>query len=160
MSAVRPAAILLCAAALGVAALPVNALDTAGTRIGQTDTAPRATHSTNSTAVAQRQRDLFEARLWGIDLDDLQRARQLMQGPRGAFSVSNISPVEVLGIHARTPAEKRKYAELFARLMVEDSERVLAFQREYDAAVKRLYPDIKVVDFRGQRVPTALFGVQ
>lgn len=159
MSAVRPAALLLCAA-LGVAALPVNALDTAGTRIGQTDTAPRATQSTNSTAVAQRQRDLFEARLWGIDLDDLQRARQLMRGPRGAFSVSNISPVEVLGIHARTPAEKRKYAELFARLMVEDSERVLAFQREYDAAVKRLYPDLKVVDFRGQRVPTALFGTQ
>ena len=99
-------------------------------------------------------------RVWGIELDDLQRARQLMRGPRGAFSVSNISPVEVLGIHARTPAEKRKYAELFARLMVEDSERVLAFQREYDAAVKRLYPDIKVVDFRGQRVPTALFGAQ
>ena len=159
MSAVRPAHLLLYAA-LGVAALPANALDTAGTRIGQTSTAPRAQHTTDSTAVAQRQRDLFEARLWGIELDDLQRARQLMRGPRGAFSVSNISPVEVLGIHARTPAEKRKYAELFARLMVEDSERVLAFQREYDAAVKRLYPDIKVVDFQGQRVPTALFGAQ
>lgn len=159
MRAVRAAAILLCAA-LGVAALPVNALDTAGTRIGQTDTAPRATHSTNSTQVAQRQRDLFEARVWGISPEEVQRARLLMQGPRGAFSVSNISPVEVLGIHARTPAEKRKYAELFARLMVEDSERVLAFQREYDAAVKRLYPDLKVVDFRGQRVPAALFGAQ
>ena len=62
MSAVRSAALLLCAA-LGVAALPANALDTAGTRIGQTSTAPRAQRTTDSTAVAQRQRDLFEARV-------------------------------------------------------------------------------------------------
>lgn len=152
-------ATLLCAAMVSVA-LPVAALDTGETRIGQTSTAPRAAQPTDTTEIAQRQRDLFEARLWGIDLDELKRARLLMHGPRGAFSVSNISPVEVLGIHARTPAEKRKYAELFARLMAEDTERVLGFQHEYDAAFRRLYPDAKVVDFHGQRVPGALFGVQ
>ena len=61
-----------------------------------------------------------------------------MRGPRGAFSVANISPLEVLGIHAETPAERRAYADRLVKLLYEDTERVLAFEREVQAAWQRL----------------------
>ena len=56
------------------------------------------------------------------------------------------SPVEVLGIHARDEAERRRYAELWAQAMWEDAERILAFQRAYVEAGRRLYPGIPLMD--------------
>ena len=75
---------------------------------------------------------------WGLTEAEAMRYQVLMRGPRGAFSVSNISPLEVLGIHAETPAERRAYADRLVRLLYEDTERVLAFERETQAAWRRL----------------------
>ena len=83
---------------------------------------------------------------WGLNETEAKRYRELMRGVRGAFSQPNISPLEVLGIHARTPAERRRYAERLVRLLYEDTERVLAFQREVQAAWERLYGDVPIVD--------------
>ena len=83
-------------------------------------------------AVARAQR-------WGLSPTEWQRYETLMTGIRGSVSPSSLSPIEVLGIHARTDAERREYAEQWARLMHEDVERVLAFQRAYDEALRRLY---------------------
>ena len=69
-----------------------------------------------------------------------------MQGIRGSISPSTISPIEVLGIHARDEAERRRYAEEWARIMYEDAGRILAFQQAYDEAVKRLYPHQPLID--------------
>jgi integrating conjugative element protein (TIGR03759 family) len=54
--------------------------------------------------------------------------------------------VEVLGIHARDDAERRHYADLWARAMFDDAERILDFQHAYDAAARRLYPGLKLID--------------
>ncbi len=78
------------------------------------------------------------AKAWGLTAQELERYERLMRGPRGAFSVKNISPIEVLGIHAATPAERRQYADRFVRLLYEDTERVLAFERATQAAWQRL----------------------
>lgn len=77
-------------------------------------------------------------RAWGLTESETTRYEALMRGPRSAFSVANISPLEVLGIHAKTPAERRAYADRLVRLLYEDTERVLAFERETQAAWKRL----------------------
>ena len=69
-----------------------------------------------------------------------------MDGIRGSVSAANLSPIEVLGIHARTAAERRRYAERWAALMREDAERILAFQRAYDAAYRRLFPGESLID--------------
>ncbi|MCB1918330.1 MAG: hypothetical protein KDG52_21780, partial [Rhodocyclaceae bacterium] len=114
--------------------------ETSTVELGAREVAPRT-----PAEIAQQQRDLVEAQLWGLELAEIQRARQLMAGPRGAFSVANISPVEVLGIHARTPAERDRYAELFARMTYEDLQRVLAFQQAYDTALRRLNVDLRPV---------------
>jgi integrating conjugative element protein (TIGR03759 family) len=69
-----------------------------------------------------------------------------MDGIRGSISPATLSPIEVLGIHARDEAERRRYAERWARLMREDAERILAFQQAYDQAWKRLFPSNRLID--------------
>jgi integrating conjugative element protein (TIGR03759 family) len=120
-------------------ALPAAAADTVatGTRAGASRSAP--------TAIDPLTKELAQS--WGLSVDEIRRYQSLMRGYRGSVSVPNISPIEVLGIHARDDAERRRYAELLARIMVADAERVLAFERERIAAMNRLFPTLKVMDF-------------
>jgi len=86
------------------------------------------------------------AELWGLTETEWRRYRTLMQGIRGSISPPTLSPIEVLGIHARDEAERRRYAEAWVRAMREDVARVLAFQRAYDEAGRRLYPGQLLID--------------
>ncbi|NMG16271.1 integrating conjugative element protein [Aromatoleum bremense] len=133
----------------------VRAVDTATTEVAATrpGITDRQFAGTSDTGVSST--DILEARYWGITVEELQRARILMRGPRGAFSDPRISPVEVLGVHARSDAERTRYGELFARLLHDDAERVLAWQRAGTEAMRRLYPNDKVVDFSGLRPASA-----
>jgi integrating conjugative element protein (TIGR03759 family) len=90
--------------------------------------------------------DLERSRVWGLSGTEWQRYQALLLGIRGSVSPENLSPVEVLGIHARDDAERRHYAELWARAMFEDAERILAFQHAYDAAARRLHPGLKLIN--------------
>lgn len=87
------------------------------------------------------------ADIWGLTLDEAQRYQQLMRGYRGSVSDPRISPIEVLGIHARDVQERKRYAEMLVRVMVEDQKRIQAFERERMSAVQRLYPNLPVIDF-------------
>ncbi|MEA3241815.1 MAG: TIGR03759 family integrating conjugative element protein [Pseudomonadota bacterium] len=90
--------------------------------------------------------DLARARIWELSEVEWRRYKQLLQGIRGSISPSTISPIEVLGIHARDEAERQRYAEIWARAMHEDVDSILAFQRAYDAAGKHLYPNEPLID--------------
>jgi integrating conjugative element protein (TIGR03759 family) len=90
--------------------------------------------------------DIARAQAWGLAETEWRRYQSLMQGIRGSVSPATISPLEVLGIHARDEAERRRYAELWAEAMWEDAERILAFQRAYVEAGRRLYPDVPLID--------------
>ena len=83
---------------------------------------------------------------WNLSEVEWQRYRQLMQGVRGSISPETISPIEVLGIHARDEAERQRYAERWAQTMHEDAERILGFQYAYDEAIRRLYPGESLID--------------
>lgn len=83
---------------------------------------------------------------WQLSVDEWQRYQSLMQGMRGAVSQPTISPLEVLGIHARTTEERTYYAERWAQMMFQDTEQVLAFQQAYDTAFKKLFGDVPIVD--------------
>ena len=88
----------------------------------------------------------LRAATWELTATEWRRYRTLMDGLRGSVSPDNLSPIEVLGIHARTAAERRRYAERWAVLMREDAERILAFQRAYDTAYNRLFPGEMLID--------------
>lgn len=89
------------------------------------------------------------AEMWGLDDGEMLRAKVLMQGPRSAFSIPNMSPVEVLGIHARSEAERQKYAEKFASAVFEDVKRTLAFGQAYQTAMERLAGGTPMVSYAG-----------
>jgi len=85
------------------------------------------------------------AEAWGLRIEEWQRYETLMQGQRGLWS-PELDPILVLGIHARSDDERRRYAELAVE---QERTRVageLAFQRAYDAAWQRLYPDELMID--------------
>ena len=124
-----------------VASNTVMAAELSHTQIKDTrqDSSQKATNVLSATERAR-------ARLWELSEMEWRRYKQLMQGIRGSISPSTISPIEVLGIHARDDAERQRYAEVWARAMYEDAGRILAFQRAYDAATKRLYPNVSLID--------------
>ena len=132
-------------AAAGVLALglmlPVLAADVTHTRARQTDTGKSPLNESTLSSL-----ELARMRAWGLSKTEWHRYRALMQGIRGSVSPATLSPVEVLGIHARDSDERRRYAEQWAGMMREDAERILAFQRAYDEAWHRLYPDTVLID--------------
>ncbi|WP_370585584.1 TIGR03759 family integrating conjugative element protein [Pantoea sp. S61] len=70
---------------------------------------------------------------------------ELMNGLRGQLS-PNLDKITALGIEARNDAERRHYAELWVKLEYERTEKELKFQREVDAAWKRLMPNMLPVN--------------
>lgn len=83
---------------------------------------------------------------WELTELEWNRYEELMQGIRGRLSHSNISPIEVLGIHARSETERTHYARIWARMMREDAIRVLQFQRAYDNEAIALNQDEPLID--------------
>lgn len=94
-------------------------------------------------------RDRLLGQIWDLTNEEMLRAKVLLEGPRKSFSVENLSPVEALGIHARTDAERRKYAEMFARAFHADVERSLAWNQAFTEAMGRLYPNEPIIDYSG-----------
>lgn len=90
----------------------------------------------SQTGITQSNQSLTQEKhlQWGLSVDEYSRYEELMEGIRGSISPDTISPLEVLGIHAESEAERAKYARMWADMMEQDAERVLAFQRAYDAA--------------------------
>ena len=86
-----------------------------------------------------------QATQWGLTPEDYQHYQQLMNGPRGIQS-PGLDPLSTLGIEAKTPAERRRFAELWVKQEAARTEKELNFQREVSAAWKRLYPDVLPVN--------------
>ncbi len=133
----RPGLIcLLLLLAVPVLGQSVSSTETAETR--------RLPHEAASTPLSMT--ELARSSAWGLSEIEWRRYQALLLGIRGSVSPANLSPIEVLGIHARDSAERRRYAEIWARTMREDAERILAFQHAYDAAMKRLFSGQTLID--------------
>ena len=117
--------------------------------------------SVETSATERIDSKTLRAERWELDASEWQRYQSLMQGIRGSVSPATLSPIEVLGIHARNDDERRRYAEQWAVMMRDDAERILAFQRAYDDAQQRLFAGRLLIDphalaaVRGNQVETA-----
>ncbi len=105
---------------------------------------------------ADQQQNL--AQDWGLQKDDWVRYRKLMQGPLGIYS-PGLDPLTALGIEARTQQERRRFAELQVRMEARRTENILAYQRAYDDAWRRLYPTLQPVNFSTPEVSAGDSGV-
>jgi len=79
------------------------------------------------------------AAVWRLSPEDWSRYETLMRGRRGTWT-PGADPLLVLGAHARTDAERRRFAEAFVRAEHARVEGELAFERAVAAAWARLFP--------------------
>jgi integrating conjugative element protein (TIGR03759 family) len=88
---------------------------------------------------------------WGLRAEEWTRYRELMQGPLGTHS-PGLDPLTALGIEARDDEERARYAELQVKAEARRVDKMLAYQRAYDAAWQRLFPGLPRVDGLGASV--------
>ena len=79
------------------------------------------------------------AAVWRLSAQDWARYETLMRGRRGVWT-PGADPLLVLGAHARSESERRRFAEAFVRAEHERVEGELAFERAVQAAWARLFP--------------------
>ena len=127
---------------LASAAMPSGAVDTAQTAANPSRDADSASATHGESASLGQ----FSREQWNLSEAEWTRYQTLMRGMRGSVSPATLSPVEVLGIHAQTEAERKDYARRWAKLMHEDAARILAFQAAYNEASRELDPDGNIID--------------
>jgi integrating conjugative element protein (TIGR03759 family) len=120
---------LLLPLAVALAATPLSPSRAGEQPALATQTAGTETVRTDQTNFSRS--DIARAQAWGLSETEWRRYQSLMHGIRGSVSPDTISPLEVLGI---------------PQAMWEDAERILAFQRAYVEAGRRLYPGVPLID--------------
>ncbi len=130
---------------LGLAAAVLTIVGAAGAQM--TDTGFNETEAVfTEEAAAER---------WHLSVNEWTEYERLMQGPRGIWS-PNLDPVTILGIHAASDAERRRYAELLVTIEFERVEQELRFQEAYDAAARRLFPNLPRIESAGGELAAGL----
>ncbi len=89
------------------------------------------------------------AREWGLTPQEWSRYRTVMEGPRGIYS-PGLDPLTALGIEAKSAEERRRYAELQVQAERQRIDKELAYQKAYDQAFARLYPNEKVIQISSE----------
>lgn len=105
--------------------------------IGAADAAETLEPSVRDAQVRDSAR---RAAVWSLGAEDWSRYEELMRGRRGAWS-PGADPLLVLGAHARTVDERRRFAEAFVMAEHTRVEGELAFERAVQAAWRRLFPE-------------------
>lgn len=115
-----------------------------------TTTVQKSAETSLSAAVTAQQ--------WGLSQEEWTRYEALKRGERGIWSPS-LDPLTTLGVEATTDAERRKYAALLVEKEALRVEKELAFQRAYDEAWKRRFPDLMPVTAATMTDKTARLAV-
>lgn len=76
-----------------------------------------------------------------LNAAEWSRYVELIKGPLGFWNPS-IDPLLALGMYAETAEQEQRYAERFAEQEYGLTTRALQFQRVYQQAFRRLYPDM------------------
>ena len=138
---------LVClAATLAGLAMPALVTPALGQSVSSTETEVTRTVPREATTTPLSKSEREHSKAWSLTDTEWRRYQGLLLGIRGSISPTNLSPIEVLGIHARDSAERRRYATRWARAMRDDTERILAFQHAYDAAAKQLFSGRTLID--------------
>lgn len=108
--------------------------------------APLTADETSQTDVRMSQSEESQtgeelAKLWGLDASEWDEYQLIMKGPRGTWT-PNLDPITVLGINAKSEAERNEYAEKLAKLERARVTRELEFEIAYQKAQKRLFGHI------------------
>jgi integrating conjugative element protein (TIGR03759 family) len=105
-------------------------------------------NTTIVNSASQNTRDMAstvnQAPDWGLTDQQWAQYQHLMQGISGHY-YANLTPVEVLGIQAKTLHDVNYFAELAAKQEHDKIEKELRFNAAFYAAAKRLYANEPLV---------------
>jgi integrating conjugative element protein (TIGR03759 family) len=93
------------------------------------------------------------AKLWDLSIAQYQEYELIMEGPRGNWT-PNLDPITVLGINAKSVAERERFAEKLAKLERARVTRELAFEMAYQKAQQKLFGHIPLYE-----TPETLVGL-
>lgn len=93
---------------------------------------------TQNTKITNSEYIKTQSEYWNISYEEYENSRYLREQYKGLIS-TDITPLEILGINAKTDAERNKYAKLFAKKMRDTTARTLKFQDAYRKAYTELY---------------------
>ena len=88
--------------------------------------------------------DLHQAQVWGLSKEEEQRYLQLMQN-RSANYWSHDTPLEILGLNARTPEERADYAKRYAKTLEIRVARELAWNAAAQRAKQELLQGVPAI---------------
>jgi integrating conjugative element protein (TIGR03759 family) len=134
---------------IALTAAPSRNADAQSASTPSSATRVTATQS-QATLDAQQEQRLAEA--WSLKREEWTRYQELMRGPLGIYS-PNLDPLTALGIEARSEEERKRYAQLQARMEGVRVQKLFAYQRAYDEAWKHLYPNLPRVRLTQPREP-------
>lgn len=77
----------------------------------------------------------------GINMEEYKEYYNALNNTLAGFRYQHMEPAEVLGIEAKTEAQREHFAKIAAKSQHERVERELAFQIAFTKALTELYPD-------------------
>ena len=87
-----------------------------------------------------------QAKVWGLRVAEEKRYLQLMRNRSGVYwRDSGLSPLEILGLNARTPSERAHFARLYAAALQARLAKELAWQVRVNQAKAKMNRDLPLV---------------
>lgn len=104
------------------------------------------TDEQNSQALNLTPAQIHEAKVWGLTLEEERRYVFLMQNRSGVYYKGlNLTPVDILGIHAKSEQERQHFASLSAKQEAQKVAKNIAWNNAFHKAYSELFKNIPVV---------------
>ncbi|MDC5870291.1 hypothetical protein OPW39_15895 [Vibrio europaeus] len=104
---------------------------------------PVSASESKKTEIVLSPNEQTQADLWDLSKDDYQRFKAILQSPR-AYTTPKLdkNPVLALGVMARSPQERKKYADKWVKIQFEQNVQTIVWALEVEEAWERNYPGI------------------
>lgn len=89
---------------------------------------------------------VYQARIWGLSEEEEKRYLQLLQSRSGIYYKNlHLTPVDILGLNARTDSERNHFADIAAHHEAQKVAQNIAWNNAFYQAYNQIFQDIPVV---------------
>lgn len=133
----------------GIATSPLNALYASDKTLAQTGISQNIDDISSDQDIHTLQlstAQIHEAKVWGLTIDEEKRYVLLMQN-KSAIYYDGLrqTPIDILGINARTQQEREHFAKLSALFEAQKVSKNIAWNNAFYVAYNKLFKDVPVV---------------
>lgn len=125
---------------------PLQSIDKALAQTGLTQNIDDISTDQDTHTVQLSAAQIHEAKVWGLTLDEEKRYSLLMQNKSAIYYAGlRQTPLDILGINARTEEERNHFAELSATFEAQKVSKNLAWNHAFYLAYNKLFEDVPIV---------------